>query len=226
LREVCTSKEIVLVFDEIITGFRLAFGGAQEYYGVIPDLATFGKILGGGLPVGAIAGLEEIMELADTSARKEKTERCWIGGGTFSDNPMTMAAGLATLRFLGQNKNKVYEKLGTLGNLARDLIDASFKEEGFSAKTTGAGSLLYTHFLHEGQRRIDSASEAARANTQLEKDYYFSLIANNDIFFLPGHLGAISLEHTEEDVRTLALASRQFAERHEKLVQSVSPKLV
>ena len=114
LREECDRLGAVLIFDEIITGFRLALGGAQEFFGIKPDLCTLGKILGGGLPVSAVAGESEILSLADTTTRS-KAERCWIGGGTFSENALCLRAGIATLNYLLNNKASVYPRIGRLG---------------------------------------------------------------------------------------------------------------
>lgn len=212
LKEECNRRGIVLIFDEIITGFRLAPGGAQEYFGIKPDLCTLGKILGGGMPVSAIAGRSEIMSLADVR-NKTKTERCWIGGGTFSENALCMKAGSATLKYLSSNKASIYEKIGTLGEKIRRSVDKIFNENGVRAETTGIGSLFATHFLAEGQERFQGPRDVAESNRDLERRYYFSLIAHDNIYFIPGHIGAIATVHTESDVKELLRATGAFAER-------------
>ena len=210
LSEECRKRECLLIFDEIITGFRLALGGAQEFYGVTPDLVTLGKILGGGLPVSAVAGRKEILDLADTTSKK-KTERCWIGGGTFSENALCMQAGLATLRYLIANEGKVYSKINNLGNAARKSIDEAFGDQGIRTKTIGEGSLFVTHFLSPGQEEILTPDDVNASNRSLQRAYYFSLIAKNKIYFIPGHVGAISSAHDETDVSRLVDASESFA---------------
>src|ERR1700675_2111835 len=104
LREITERERSVLIFDEVMTGFRLAFGGAQERYGVLPDLTTFGKIIGGGLPVGAYGGPSEIMDLVAPLGPVYQA-------GTLSGNPLAMAAGLATLRYLSSHKGTIYANL-------------------------------------------------------------------------------------------------------------------
>jgi glutamate-1-semialdehyde 2,1-aminomutase len=211
LREECDRLGILLIFDEIITGFRLALGGAQEYYGIRPDLCTLGKILGGGLPASAIAGRKDVMELADVR-RRSKKERCWIGGGTFSENALPMKAGLATLRHLHSNRSTVYERIGSLGDKLRASVDKIFADNGVIAQTTGLGSLFATHFPAEGQGRISKPTEVEASNRALEKKYYFSLLAKDNIFFIPGHIGAISTVHERADTTAFLKATERFAD--------------
>ena len=130
LKAKCAEIGALLIFDEIITGFRLGLGGAQEYYGIKPDLCTLGKNLGGGLPVSAIAGRWDILESADVS-NKSKTQRAWIGGGTFSENALCMRAGIATLEHLKRNRKSVYKKINGLGGESGNLWIESFLRTGF-----------------------------------------------------------------------------------------------
>ncbi|MDG7002115.1 MAG: aminotransferase class III-fold pyridoxal phosphate-dependent enzyme, partial [Nitrososphaerota archaeon] len=211
LRAECDRLGIVLIFDEIITGFRLAIGGAQEYFGIKPDLCTLGKILGGSLPVSAIAGRSEIMSLADVQ-NKTKVERCWIGGGTFSENALCMRAGIATLKHLSTNKKTIYKTIGELGGTVRKQVDKVFSDYGIRTQTTGLGSLFATHFLNEGQESLVGPRDVDSSDRSLEKRYYFELIAKNNIYFIPGHIGAISTEHLKSDVEAFVKASEQFAQ--------------
>lgn len=210
LREICDSYNAVLIFDEVITGFRLGISSAQGFYKVKPDLTTLGKIIGGGFPIGAIAGLSDILKLADlTSGRK--WEKCWIGGGTFSCNPISSIAGLATIEFLEKNADQVYGKINRLGEEARRSIDKTLNGiRGLIVKTTGIGSLLLTHFLKE---YCDMKSPRDRLKTDLEiqKNFYIALMTYG-IFFLPGHAGAISYAHTEEDIKWLIEVVEKIAE--------------
>jgi len=112
LREVTKRTGVMLMFDEVITGFRMALGGAQEYFGVIPDLATYGKIIGGGLPAGAVGCSKEIMEAV------LQEELSISVAGTFSGNPMTLGAGYATLGYLMDNP-QIYDELEVKGNRLR-----------------------------------------------------------------------------------------------------------
>ena len=121
-------EKSVLIFDEVMTGFRLAFGGAQELYGVTPDLTTMGKIIGGGLPVGAYGGPSEIMNMVAPLGPMYQA-------GTLSGNPLAMAAGLATLRHLRENKQEIYPRLD---KLSRELVE----RRGGSGERCGRFSLL------------------------------------------------------------------------------------
>lgn len=210
LKESCERIGALLIFDEIITGFRLALGGAQEYYGMKPDLCTLGKILGGGLPASAVAGRSDIMSLADTTT-KSKTQRCWIGGGTFSEHALSMRAGITTLKYLRKSRNSIYSSLGKMGDLARSGVDEAFAKYGIPTLSTGAGSLFATHFLRKGQYELKSPQDVNGTNKEKENEFYFSMIANDGIFFLPGHIGAISAAHTKADIENFIGAADAFA---------------
>ncbi len=206
LRELTTKYGALLAFDEIITGFRLALGGAQEYYGVKPDLAALGKIAGGGLPIGVVCGLEDAVSHADPRIL-EKGKFVSIGGGTFSENPLTMAAGLATVKYLRSHRERVYGDLAKLGDELRRGLDKAFAEEGVEAHTTGAGSLFMTHFTREAPK---NASDAAVGNRRREHNYALGLMTGG-IFVLPGHAGAISSRHTSKDIKDLLRSTSNFA---------------
>ncbi len=202
LRELADRSGALLAFDEIITGYRLGLGGAQEHYGVKPDLAALGKIVGGGMPIGLVCGRKEIISLADPS-RKEGFVS--IGGGTFSENPMSMSAGLATLKYLRKNSGTVYPSLERLGGLLRKRVDAAFEECGVQAYTTGIGSLFMTHF---GERH-SHPGEAAKEDMKKARELALFLMTEG-IFVLPGHAGAISTAHQERDVLAVAAKAREF----------------
>ena len=104
LQEFVKKNNSLLILDEIVTGFRLSYKAAMDYYKLDPDIFTLGKIIGGGLPIGAVCGKKEIMDLADTTNKNEKNTYCSIGGGTFSANPLTMTAGYNTLKYLRKNQ--------------------------------------------------------------------------------------------------------------------------
>ncbi|MCD6443979.1 aspartate aminotransferase family protein [Candidatus Bathyarchaeota archaeon] len=211
LREVCDEYGAVLIFDEVITGFRLGLSGGQGFYRVTPDMATFGKIIGGGFPIGAVAGRADILKLADPVSGKPKWKRCWTGGGTFSGNPISTGAGLATIRFLEKHADEVYGKINKLGEMARTGIDKALEGlKGLKAKTTGVGSLLLTHFLKEGED-VRSSRDRLKTDQETQVNFYIALM-NYGIFFLPGHTGSISYAHSEEDIKMLIEAVEKIAE--------------
>jgi glutamate-1-semialdehyde 2,1-aminomutase len=203
LRELADREGALLAFDEIITGFRLAIGGAQEWYKVKPDLATFGKIAGGGLPLGLVAGRNEIISLADPSRREGFVS---IGGGTFSENPLTMTAGLATVRHLRRRATTIYSALEDSGRMIREGVDEAFAEGEVKTKTTGLGSLFQTHFGSNPRSAEDvEAEELSRT-----RDYALFLMSEG-VFVLPGHLGGVSTSHSPGDIRRLIEVSAKFS---------------
>ena len=211
VRELADRTGTLLAFDEIITGFRVALGGAQERYGVTPDLASFGKIAGGGLPLGLVAGKKEILGLADPT-RKEKFVS--IGGGTFSENPLSMAAGLATVKFLRKRASSIYPSLEKSGARARKEVDKEFAEGGVETHTTGLGSLFLTHFGPEPT----SAEEESREDKPMQKKYALRMMSEG-IFILPGHPGGISTEHTMKDIDDLIELSGKQSESMKKVTE-------
>jgi glutamate-1-semialdehyde 2,1-aminomutase len=212
LREECDTVGALLIFDEIITGFRLALGGAQEYYGVKPDICTLGKILGGGLPSSAIVGRADIMSLADTTTRS-KNERCWIGGGTFSEHALAMRAGAATLRHLKRNRRSIYRSLAKFGEELRSGIDDAFAKHGLKTQTTGAASLFATHFLKGDQKSLRTPEDVNSSDRKAEHDFEFALATYSDVLFLPGHIGAVSTRHTKSDIEHFIEASESYARK-------------
>ena len=129
LQEFAKRNESLFILDEIVTGFRFAFDGAMNLFKLDPDLFTLGKIIGGGLPIGAVCGKKEIMKLADTTVDSNKSSYCSIGGGTFSANPLTMKAGYHTLKETIKNP-VIYERINGLGETARRELSKLFVELG------------------------------------------------------------------------------------------------
>lgn len=209
LQEYAKKSGAAFLLDEIVTGFRLSPGGAQETFSLEPDLFTLGKIAGGGMPIGVVCGRKEIMQLADPRA-KGKDERCSIGGGTFSSNPVSMVAGIATLEHLNKNQS-TYERINKLGGEARRGIDKMMNENGVKVKTTGTGSLFLTHFLTDRVNDVRNAHDAATCDLGLQKAFHLALMAKYGIFFLPHKLGAVSAEHDKDDVKLLVDASGELA---------------
>ncbi|MFN8526510.1 MAG: aminotransferase class III-fold pyridoxal phosphate-dependent enzyme [Chloroflexota bacterium] len=191
LREATARVGAVLVFDEVVTGFRLAYGGAQEKYDIMPDLTCLGKILGGGLPLAAICGKGEIMEHAN--ARQKDATYTYVSG-TLNGNPLSSAAGLATLRTLKQPG--VYDRLEAIGERARSGLREIVERRGIPAQVVGEGPLY--NLVLTGQDIVDhrSIESADRQLTTklghelMERGIYINLIAK----------GYMSLVHTDADV--------------------------
>jgi glutamate-1-semialdehyde 2,1-aminomutase len=147
LRDVCRENGVVLIFDEVLTGFRLAYGGAQEYYGVEPDLICYGKIVGGGFPLAAVAGRSEIMGLADP-ARSDAADFVHFSG-TLSGNPISATAGLATLREL--QRPGVYARLHALGGHLRNGLRDALDYAGVTGTVYGSGPIAAVDFRDPGE---------------------------------------------------------------------------
>jgi glutamate-1-semialdehyde 2,1-aminomutase len=207
LGEFAKKNGSLFILDEIVTGFRLSLHGAIDIYRLEPDLFTLGKIAGGGMPIGILCGDKEIMSLADPVARVDKESRCAVGGGTFSANPMTMTAGLATLNFLEKNKQQVFSKIDRLGEMARKGLAKLFDESGIPCQVTGIGSLFLTHF---GKTNVYDATSVATSNRELLRKYHLALMANYGIFFLPTKMGALSYVHEEGDIKKLLEATEKI----------------
>ena len=209
IQEFAKKKRSLYILDEIVTGFRFRNGCLYNTMNLDPDIITLGKIVGGGFPIGVICGKNEIMQYADTQTHTRK-DRAYIGGGTFSANPMTMIAGAATLDAL-KNTGSIYAKIKKLGDMTRDKLTKAFDGKVI---TTGKDSLFMTHFVQDGISQIDNAQDAAKCNTKLLQKFHFEMIVKDGVFFLPGKLGAFSNAHTESDVKRLAKAAEKFSENN------------
>ena len=206
LREFCNENETLLIFDEVITGFRLAPGGAQQYYGVKADLTVFGKILGGGFPVGAFCGPKEIMERLDATLYPRPQYS--FHGGTFTANPITMTAGLATLKLL--EDGSLISQLNMLGEKIRKQLKEIFENNSLDIQVTGDSSLFNVHFTKE---EVKDASAVFRADRKKLTEYHLTLIENG-VFFLPTHVGALSTSHSKEDIDKLFSETEKYAKYH------------
>jgi glutamate-1-semialdehyde 2,1-aminomutase len=208
LRELCSDTGALLVFDEVITGFRLAPGGAQQFYGVKPDVTTLGKILGGGFPVGAVAGPREILERMD-SLRFERPKFAFQGG-TFCANPMTMAAGSAILRML--EDGRLINRLNRRGDMLRRELNDVFERGQLRVQVTGVGSLWHTHFTEEPVR---DARAAARADKEKLAGYHRFLLEKG-LFFLPTKTGSLATAHSKNDLDRLMAETEEFLKQRRK----------
>jgi len=202
LRELCDRKGALLIFDEIITGFRLAPGGGQQYYGVVPDVTILGKILGGGFPIGAIVGRRDVMERM--SPLLFERPHVSFQGGTFTANPVTLSAGLEMLKAL--EDGSIISQLNNEGEkVQRELMDL-FEKGVMDARVNRAGSLFYVHFTKE---EVKDVNAAARADKKKLLEYHLALIENG-VFFLPGKTGAVSSAHSEEDLEKLFAETEKY----------------
>ena len=206
LQEMVKANNALFMLDEIVTGFRFRYGCLYPTMKLDPDIVTLGKIVGGGFPIGVICGKNEIMEHANTSINSKKS-RTYIGGGTFSANPLSMIAGDTTLEILKNKNRTLYKKLDNLGKDATKMLRKVFSNDVI---VTGKGSLFMTHFPRNGITEINDASDAARCDSSKLFNYHFEMIAKDGIFFLPGKLGAFSDAHSVSDVKDMKKATEKF----------------
>ena len=205
IQEFVHKNKSLFILDEIVTGFRFRFGCLYPTMKLDPDIVTLGKIVGGGMAIGVICGKKEIMQMADTTGKK-KSERSYVGGGTFSANPASMVAGFTTLSEL-KNSKSIYSKINDLGEYTRKELSKSFDGR---VLVSGKGSLFMTHFIDNGVTEIKTAADAARCSNSKLAKYHFQMIAKDGIFFLPGKLGAISNAHTKSDINQMIKASEEI----------------
>jgi len=215
LRELCDELGSVLIFDEVITGFRLSPGGAQEIYGVEPDLTILGKILGGGeLPVGGFGGRADIMELLDQLKYPEPHKRAFQGG-TFAANPLTTRAGYTLLKEL-KEKPEIYHKINMLGERVRREVEEVFEKWGIRGHSTGIGSMIGIHFTPKKPR--DARYAQLKGDRRLARSLFKSLLDSGIIYLTQEnpHL-FISAAHTQEDIEALIRRIEDFAKTHSTL---------
>jgi glutamate-1-semialdehyde 2,1-aminomutase len=203
LHEITREVGALLVFDEIIT-FRLGYSGAQGLWGIDPDLTTLGKIIGGGFPVGAIAGRKEVMSVFDPRSGKPALPH----GGTFSANPVTMRAGLAAMQLLDE---AAFTRLNVIGEAVREGINEAFRRNGVPGGTVGLGSLLKIHFA---DRPIRDYRSAYMTEQETKRQAVFNLgLLNRGVLAASYGLIALSTPMTDADVDTIvAAASDALAE--------------
>jgi glutamate-1-semialdehyde aminotransferase len=184
-----------LHFDEVITGFRLALGGYQEISGVLPDIATYGKIIGGGLPIGAVACSREMVAIA------RKTDDGFSAAGTFSGNPLTLSTGAATLKYLQENRH-LYDDMMAKGQFLRDGFNDYCSSNNYPFCMTGIGSMFQIHAKAELPmlpRDLLGQDEEALGLLQL----HFRL---NNVLLPWMHLAFFSAAHSQEDIEEILRA--------------------
>jgi glutamate-1-semialdehyde 2,1-aminomutase len=192
IRELTKEKGIVLIFDEVITGFRLAFGGAQEYYGEIPDMATLGKVLGGGFPIAAFAGKKEMMETVAPTGKVYQA-------GTFSGNPISVIAGLATLKTIKAQGKTFYQELNSKREIICRTIKDLAEDLSLPIQVNGVASMFQPFFAEDDVVDYESAMKADRAKFAK----FHKRLMENGVFVPPSQFETcfISSAHSEEDIK-------------------------
>jgi glutamate-1-semialdehyde 2,1-aminomutase len=201
MRDLTDELGIVLIFDEV-QSFRVASGGAQERFGVTPDLTAFGKIIGGGMPVGAFGGRRDIMSLFDPSDGAADISHA----GTFNANPMTMAAGEVTLDHLTP---ETFQRMDDLGHMARAKLRAVFDELDIPAQVTGIASLFGIHFTAD---EITDYRSTLRGDSDMASAFFLGMM-NEGVLLQSRCAGALSTLSTEEEIDALVDATRTVIQR-------------
>jgi glutamate-1-semialdehyde 2,1-aminomutase len=202
LRDLCTQYGSLLIFDEVMTGFRVALGGAQALYGITPDLTTFGKIIGGGMPVGAYGGRRDLLSQIAPSGPIYQA-------GTLSGNPVAMAAGLATLKLI--QEPGFYEGLAENTRRLRDGLEAAAAEVGIAFTTTGVCAMFGLYFC-EGP--INGYADAMRSDSSRFNRFFHGMLERG-VYFAPSafEAGFLSSKHGDAEIeQTLSAARTVFAE--------------
>ncbi len=203
LRDICDEYKSVLIFDEVMTGFRVSLGGAQAYYGITPDLTTLGKVIGGGMPVGAFGGKKEIMDYIAPVGPVYQA-------GTLSGNPIAMAAGLKSLELI--SKPGLHEELEAKSiRLCEGFKDAA-SQAGIALTTNYAGGMFGFFFTDETQ--VNTYQQATQCDTERFKKF-FHLMLEEGIYLAPSayETGFVSTAHGDDEITaTIAAAKRAFAQ--------------
>ena len=209
---------VVLVFDEIVAGFRFRAGAMGALYGIQPDLATFGKIIGGGMPVAAVAGRAEIMNLVGRAGGSKVK----FSGGTYSAHPASLLAAKTCMAYLVAHEAEIYPRLAGLGARTRQAVTDVFLEEGIYAHCTGAGngvptgsSMFMLHFPYKSDARLERPEDwldPSVCDLMLSRKVLDLAMLLEDVFMLNSR-GAISTAHQESDIAFLAEACRRAARR-------------
>jgi glutamate-1-semialdehyde 2,1-aminomutase len=217
-RELAHRHGALLIFDEVISGFRFRAGDVGALYDVRPDLATFGKIIGGGMPVAAVAGRADIMRLVG----REEGGRVKFSGGTYSAHPASLLAGKTLMGYLVTHEEKIYPRLAALGDMTRRTVEEAFAQEGIYARCTGygsdalpGGSISTLNFPYEEGRQLDAPDDSrnpAVCDVTLSETVIQLALLLENVHVIHG-LGSVSTAHTEADVEFLGEACRRVARR-------------
>ncbi len=200
LRDLTTKYGALLIFDEVITGFRLAKGGAQEYFGIMPDLTTLGKIIGGGLPVGAYGGRKEIMEMMAPIGPVYQA-------GTLSGNPLAMAAGIAMLTMIEETKDLYSEMERKAFNLEKGILK-NLETTGVKGVINRVGSMMTLFFTSSGQ--VSNLDEAMTSDTE-QYAKYFKLSLESGIYLAPSQFEClfVGYAHSDEEIDRMIASNLQ-----------------
>ena len=201
LREITTTNGSLLIFDEVMTGFRVSLGGAQERFGITPDLSCFGKIIGGGLPVGAFGGRAEVMDVLAPDGPVYQA-------GTLSGNPLAMAAGLAALEVL--KNGTVHEQLEAKGDRLEAGLNAAAEKAGIPVITQRAGSMSCLFFA---EQPVHNLADAMQADRERFKKYFHGMLAEG-VYLAPSAFEAafLSAAHTDADIDATIAAAENVME--------------
>ncbi len=205
IREVTARHGIVLVFDEVVTGFRIAWGGAQERYGVVPDIATYGKAMAGGFPLAAVVGRADIMQVFNAQGVSSITDIAWASG-TFNGNPVAASAGLAALDILEQPES--YQRLHSVGSRLRAGIAEAGRRHGFPAQALGEDAVFGIRFIESDN--VKTWMDLQAHDTVMGRRWAIECIKRG-LLMIPNEKIYISIAHTDEDVdRTLQICDDAF----------------
>jgi glutamate-1-semialdehyde-2,1-aminomutase len=196
LRQVTRECGVLLIFDEVISGFRLGYGGAQEYFGITPDLATYGKIIGGGLPAGAVVGtLDAIAPLVTSGDVLQDIGEKVMIIGTFSGNPLTASAGVATLEYL-RDHPETYQHIDSLADRVKREVHRFARENDFDFRLIGLGSWFVPHFIGEEPK---SARDLRGVENLIKGAILGNYMRYHGVYMPDLHVVFMSKAHTEED---------------------------
>lgn len=219
-RELTQQYGSLLIFDEVVSGFRFHAGGVQSLYGIIPDLTVLGKAIGGGMPVSAVIGKEDVMALCGPEAPPDVKVK--FEGGTFSAHPAAMLAGLTYLKYLMEHESEIYPRIGQLGAKVRKGIEEIFAAHGFNVKCTGYGdsiaehsSLVGVQFLKERIDRISFPEQVWNPEVcDFElREKIFKLSMLEEGFNIFHGYGAVSSAHTESEIQASLDAVERIAKK-------------
>ncbi len=215
-RELTQKHSALLIFDEVICGFRFRAGNLGAMYGITPDLSVFGKIIGGGMPVAAVTGRADVLRLAGSAGGG----RVKFSGGTYSAHPASMLAAKTALQHLAEHEAEIYPRLATLGDKMRRTLESAFRDEGIFARCSGYGndvvpgsSLAYLHFPYHEDTVLDRpehSADPAICDVELTKHVLQLALLLENVYLVHGH-GALSTAHTEADILFLDQACRRAA---------------
>ncbi len=219
-RQLSKKYGTLLIFDEVVSGFRFHAGALQNLYDVQPDLTVFGKAIGGGMPLSAVVGNDDVMRLCGSEAKQE--EKVKVEGGTFSAHPSSMLAGLTFVRYLIEHEREIYPRIGRLGERIRSEIESIFAAYGFNVRCTGDGnsvarnsSLVGVHFLRESRDRIESPEQVWNPEVcDIElREKVFKLAMIQEGFNIFHGYGSVSGAHTEQEIQDSLDAVERIAKK-------------